>query len=999
VIAVTTNADKLITRVELPDGRYVTFTYADRLLTSVTDVRGHAVSYEYTFEGWLKKIIDQNNHTVVDNTYSPAGRITKQKDALGKETLFAWSSATSTLTTTDSLGHTWKDVYSDNRVVAQDDPLGNRVEYTYDASSNLTSRKDARGNTTTFSYDTRGNRLTAVTPVPESAQWSASYDNSNNLLTVTDPLGATTSFDYDAQGNLTEVEQPDPDGAGPLAAPVSTATIDPATKRAAAITDPRSKTTQLNYTSNGQLSSITTPLAHTMTATYDAAGLPATVVDPRGNVSGGNPADYDWAYTHDAAGNLLTATDPLDHTTTYTYDNVGNLTSKTDANGHVTTYSYDAANRLITVTAPDLTTTNYAYNDVGYLTSRTDAKNHTTQYTYDAANRLQTVLTPSGGLWTYEHDADGNLTKLTDANGNATPANGDGVTTHTYDVLSRLTAIDYSDATPDVQFTYNTTGNRASMVDGAGTQTYSYDAVGRLSQISRGLDTFAYSYDGSDNVTSRTYPGESAATYSYNDDGRLSSATKSGATTSYAYDGAGNLTQAEFPATNGYVETRVYDRAGRLASLEHTKAGTALASASYTYDPVGNPLTMTTLSGVNSYSYDALDRLVEVCFAASCPGANDPFIRYAYDSVGNRTAETRPTGVTTSSYDAGDRLLSTSGPGGTVSFSFDANGNQTEAGPRGFGYDLAGRMSSTTATGVTTSYGYDGDGIRLSSSSGSPRHFLWDTNLGLPELALERDSAGATLRSYVHGVGPISSSAGSQTSYYHRDAIGSVINTTSATGATQWTYAYESFGANRIETQNDPSAGATPVRFAGEYLDPTGLYHLRARQYDTGSGRFTVPDPLPGPTSRPYISIYAYASDSPTRFIDPSGLRGVRIPGQDAGCGQGGVLNELRCIGAFFADGNVTVATCVGVCFGGAFDGWKPYLYGSCCGIRPGPAVMWAPGGIEEGAHNEESVCYWVCVGGGRSDGDDTFSPSFGIGTPGANVGPGGYWPVPLPFG
>ena len=179
--------------------------------------------------------------------------------------------------------------------------------------------------------------------------------------------------------------------------------------------------------------------------------------------------------------------------------------------------------------------------------------------------------------------------------------------------------------------------------------------------------------------------------------------------------------------------------------------------AAYVYDAVGSPTAVTAQSGVTTYGYDALDRLVDVCFAASCPGAGDPFIRYAYDAVGNRTTETRPAGVTRYSYDAGDRLLSSTGPGGTTTYVFDANGNQTEAGARTFAYDLANRMSSITLAGATTTYGYDGDGTRLSVQTGSSStSFLWDVNFGLPQLALERDGAGATVRSYLHGRGPVS---------------------------------------------------------------------------------------------------------------------------------------------------------------------------------------------------------------------------------------------------
>ena len=62
------------------------------------------------------------------------------------------------------------------------------------------------------------------------------------------------------------------------------------------------------------------------------------------------------------------------------------------------------------------------------------------------------------------------------------------------------------------------------------------------------------------------------------------------------------------------------------------------------------------------------------------------------------------------------------------------------------------------------------------------------------------------------------------------------------------------------------------MRFTGEYLDPTGLYHLRARQYDQTIGRFLNPDPLDTATSAPSASAYAYVGNRPVALTDPSGM-------------------------------------------------------------------------------------------------------------------------------
>lgn len=107
-------------------------------------------------------------------------------------------------------------------------------------------------------------------------------------------------------------------------------------------------------------------------------------------------------------------------------------------------------------------------------------------------------------------------------------------------------------------------------------------------------------------------------------------------------------------------------------------------------------------------------------------------------------------------------------------------------------------------------------------------------------LALERDGAGAALRRYVYGEHRISMTTGANVSYYHHDKLGSVANVTSASGTGQWTYDYEPFGATRLETEDVPASPQNVLKFAGELLDPTGLYYLRARLYDPVAGASRV---------------------------------------------------------------------------------------------------------------------------------------------------------------
>src|SRR5680860_148818 len=112
---------------------------------------------------------------------------------------------------------------------------------------------------------------------------------------------------------------------------------------------------------------------------------------------------------------------------------------------------------------------------------------------------------------------------------------------------------------------------------------------------------------------------------------------------------------------------------------------------------------------------------------------------------------------------------------------------------------------------------------------------------------------------------------GSVTSHYHYDGLGSVANVTSSSGATRWTHAYEPFGTILTEQKSGGNPPTNAMKFAGEYLDATGLYHLRARQYDPTIGRFLSPDPVSETANQHQVSMYAYVQSRPTVLRDPSG--------------------------------------------------------------------------------------------------------------------------------
>jgi RHS repeat-associated protein len=844
------NTSGLLASMSLPLARTVSYTYTGSgELASVTDAAGGVTSYSYNSAGLLAAITNQDGKQIVANTYDSSGRVVQQVNASGGTSTFSYSNGTTTYT--DPAGNQWQDVYSDNVLIERIDPTGGATSYGYDANLDRTAVTDPRRATTSMVYDPAGNVTSETSPLGGTQSWT--YDALNDVTSHTDADANTTTYSYDAKGNLLKTTLPD--------GSAITETHDPSTGAVTSQTNQHRSTTSYGYDGQGNLTSVTSPLGEETTYSYDAAGRRTSMVSPRGNASGGNPARYTTSYAYDANDRLASVTNPDGAVTSYGYDGVGNRTSVTDPDGNTTSYAYDADNRLVSVTDPTGAVTKYGYDADGNRTSVATPDGGKTSYVYDAGGRLVKKTDPLGNVTTYSYDADGNRTSVTDATGAST--------TYGYDTDNRVTGISYSDSTPSVSYAYDAQGNRTSMSDGTGITSYGYNARNELTTLTSPAGTFSYTYDKAGNVTGRIYPDGSAIGYTYDADGRLASLNADGQTTSYTYSADSQPITETLPAANGYTETTSYDPAGLISSISDTNGSGTLTSFSYSYDQAGNPTTVVTPNQTNTYSYDKNNRITGACYGSACAGGQ---ISYSYDGDGNRTQLVDSTGTTSNSYNAADQLTSSSGPSGTTSYSYDTAGRLTAAGTTSYTYNAANEVTSVSNGSSSTSYAYDGNGIRATATTGgSTTSFVYDTNTpsAAPLLVLEQQS-GSTIRRYVYGNQLISMRAGGSNYYIAHDAQASVVGLTSATGQTEATYSYDPYGG-QLTAKTTNGAPTTSLRYESQYLDPTGLYHLAARQYNPTTGTFTSADPLTPNPNLPAVSPYLYADDMPTVLQDPTG--------------------------------------------------------------------------------------------------------------------------------
>jgi RHS repeat-associated protein len=217
-----------------------------------------------------------------------------------------------------------------------------------------------------------------------------------------------------------------------------------------------------------------------------------------------------------------------------------------------------------------------------------------------------------------------------------------------------------------------------------------------------------------------------------------------------------------------------------------------------------------------------------------------------------------PSGITSATYDAANRLTNWAGN----SYAYDANGNLTSDGVNTYSRDARNQLASMSGSANAT-FLYDPLGRRVSKTIGGvTTGFLYD---GF-NVAQELSGSTPTANLLTGGIDEIFTRTGATAENFLADGLGSTVATTDTTGAVATQYSYEPFG----NTSATGSVSSNAFQYTGRENDGTGLFFYRARYYHPRTQRFISQDPIGfagGDTN-----LYAYAFNSPTNFIDPSGL-------------------------------------------------------------------------------------------------------------------------------
>ncbi|MCP4592167.1 MAG: RHS repeat protein, partial [bacterium] len=724
-----------------------------------------------------------------------------------------------------------------------------------------------------------------------------SHDTANRTATVTDAKGNTTSYTYDDNSNVTTVTEVEKSDRGDSDDTFVTSNGYDALDRLTRTIDNAGSAHASGYDSRNNRTVATDPLNRETRYVYDGLSrLTKTVRDMNSN--GADASDSD------------------DIITSQTWDDSSRLTSQADDNGNATTYAYDALNRRTSETFADGTEHSRTYDVHDNVRTTTDANGTVVSYTtYDQLNRLKRKDVSQSGPGvsddtTFEDYKYDGLDRLVYA------ADDDSTVTRAYDSVGNVLSETLTNNADGVQTagavasTYDGVGNRTTCVYPSGRAlTTTYDELNRRKIISDGGgDIASNGYVGPGRVERRRYRGNNTSTdYAYDNVKRIVGTTHSRLVNgdvddrTYAWNAMYNKTRRTDVRAGGPRLTHEYDY-DEAYRLVHTRVTNAilvvLRDTHYNLDGVHN---RTTVVGAP----DAGPHVGSYAMTDGPPPFDHEANQYTTTPVSGRTYDPNGNLLSVGLGDVSAFAACVTGPGGGITtngcvpfdFDFDVDIDlgdfdvfqRSYVSPVGraarVGYDYRNRMVEyrDIVTGERHTYAYDAFGRRIARTidadgAAVQTRYFYDAW----QVVEEQDANSNSLATYVYGNyidEVLSMQRGGVDYFYHTDDLYNVMAVTDATGAVVERYEYQDYGqpidpVTLAPIAGDPSPIGNPYLFTGRRYDPeTAWYYYRTRYLDPIAGRFTTRDTI-GVWGDPLNlgNEYTYAGNNPVSYRDPYGL-------------------------------------------------------------------------------------------------------------------------------
>lgn len=479
-----------------------------------------------------------------------------------------------------------------NYITSETDEAGHTTSYSYDSDGNKTSVTDPKNNTTSYTYDTYGNILSVASG---SSSYNNTYTSTGQLSTISNS-GTSYSFEYDNFDNVTKVKV----GTQTLV----TNTYDSLCDKLTRVTYGNGQSLIYTYDDYGRITGIDVHNGTLARYSYNKKGLITKYEDK-------------WLrqityFFYDCNGNMIAKyaeSEDKDLAFNISFDSNGNTVEQTNVNGRLQNIirgTDDEENEYVSYDGIKVTTetddfgrttktdthyegdldyspfyTTYGYKNGSATNSTTNIVNSVKHYTKTASNYPDHKI----AQYDYTYDSNGNITQVT--------LNDTVIAKYTYDSLNQLSTSADKNANEFVEYTYDTKGNitqkknyslTSSLTKGTlkDTKTYTYGDTNWGDKLTSYNGT-TITYDNIGNPTSY----RDGMTMSWMVGRSLSQITKSNKTYSFKYNADGLRTEKKC-VTDGDTHHYYYDSNGNMIAFRRNNA----AVVYFYYDSQGNVTSM-----------------------------------------------------------------------------------------------------------------------------------------------------------------------------------------------------------------------------------------------------------------------------------------------------------------------------------------------------------------------------------------------------------------------
>ena len=757
-------------------------------LTKATDANGNpTANSDFGATGSPATITDALGKSTTF-VYDVRGQVTDVTDALGKRTTQSYDTfgrllenkvpkdqAAGIYVTTQA------PVYDANdNVTISTAPNGAVSTAVYDAADQVTSATGPDNNTTgrggTYTYDKVGNVRTTTEPKGVATTADATdfvttntYDPVYQLTSVRNAAGDTLSYDYDNVGNLVTVADPKKNATAD-ATDYTAKTAYDLDHRVVKVTDAVGKYSTMAYDKDSLVTTVTGKENNTTTLVYDERGkLTEQQVPYDGTTVRSTKFEYD------QVGNRMKVITPRGVSTSATddfaaraeYDKLNRPVKQYQPydpadsrynNPNVYTQTvYDEVGRVSKVSAPPSAgqtvrnDTDYTYFDNGWTKTSTDPWDIRTAYDYtDLGLQRSRTINGAGGDATrtmgWSYYPDGSLQARSD----------DGVPVGKAVVVVDNSDTQNTDAAPTANWaTGNLSGQQGfdhrTHAAGTGTDAFTWDlnipsdgtytVYAKFPKVTGAATAAKYTvtHEGTptdktvdQNLNTGTWVGLGSYTFKQGNTDKIQLFQNSvgsvvadavklvrtpGETDSekrdntYAYDANGNLTELTDASSGAEIDTyrMGYTGLNQLKKLDEVATGVVKKTTTFTYDANNLPETVTHPEQYSAYTYDLRDLVKTVKVGKSPSDTSPKTTAYTYTDRGQKFTETKANNNTvdhTYHLNGALKTQTEKKPNGTLisshTYAYDANGNKAQ--------DVAKKMNADNHAAYlssTTDYTYD----------------------------------------------------------------------------------------------------------------------------------------------------------------------------------------------------------------------------------------------------------------------------------------------------